>query len=347
TLIRKTASSLVVLKARAIAQINQPTVSNIAKPPCPEGAPFLWVCRMQSPVLRLGLIINICTATALAKFAYMLPKVNADNTNNKTDRFQTGREVDATFKESASIMDSERSLLSFDIFKDERKTPTGQEMLLLHQNHIEKKNKELQYVAYVQNGYGWRFNCSTQISVDAQFYHNRMSYVVTWTLDNAIWLKLDRGNAVIHRNLDEICQRRNGQTLTADILSNAHRYQFYYNEPDAQFWLEIINTTADDSGFWTCYVKISQRDGLAITETVTTVKLVVLDDKQMEQSDEAVNYETENSFMTDYLLDEYDKNSFTETSADNSKAANFHAHTAFQFFCVMLSFSTSFIMNKQ
>ncbi|KRX82215.1 hypothetical protein T06_13268, partial [Trichinella sp. T6] len=384
TLIRKTASSLVVLKARAIAQINQPTVSNIAKPPCPEGAPFLWVCRMQSPVLRLGLIINICTATALAKFAYMLPKVNADNTNNKTDRFQTGREVDATFKESVSIMDSERSLLSFDIFKDERKTPTGQEMLLLHQNHIEKKTKSssvafqdrlacasqfyslskssviieflvysfaltaiFQDVAYVQNGYGWRFNCSTQISVDAQFYQNRMSYVVTWTLDNAIWLKLDRGNAVIHRNLDEICQRRNGQTLTADILSNAHRYQFYYNEPDAQFWLEIINTTADDSGFWTCYVKISQRDGLAITETVTTVKLVVLDDKQMEQSDEAVNYETENSFMTDYLLDEYDKNSFTETSADNSKAANFHAHTAFQFFCVMLSFSTSFIMNKQ
>ncbi|KAL1226887.1 P3N-PIPO polyprotein [Trichinella spiralis] len=240
---------------------------------------------MQSPVLRLGLIINICTATALAKFAYMLPKVNANNTNNKN-------------------------------------------------------------VAYVQNGYGWRFNCSTQISADAQFYHNRMNYVVTWTLDNAIWLKLDRGNAVIHRNLDEICQRRNGQTLTADILSNAHRYQFYYNEPDAQFWLEIINTTADDSGFWTCYVKISQRDGLAITETVTTVKLVVLDDKQMEQSDEAVNYEMENSFMTDYLLDEYDKNSFTETSADNSKAANSHAHTAFQFFCVMLSFSTTFIMNK-
>ncbi|KRZ11609.1 hypothetical protein T11_6669 [Trichinella zimbabwensis] len=203
-----------------------------------------------------------------------------------------------------------------------------------------------QDVAYVQNGNGWRFNCSTQTSVDGQFYHNRMNYVVTWTLDNAIWLKLDRGNAVIHRNLDEICQRRNGQALTVDILSNAYRYQFYYNEPDAQFWLEIINTTADDSGFWTCYVKISQRDGLAITETVTTVQLVVLDDKQTETSDETVNYEMENSFMNEYLLDEYDKKSFTETSVDNSKAAKLLAHTAFQFFCVMFSFSTSFIMNK-
>ncbi|KRZ24051.1 hypothetical protein T4B_2435 [Trichinella pseudospiralis] len=287
TLTGKTASSLVVLKARAIAQINQLTVSNIEKTPCPEGAPFLWVYRMQCPVLLLGLIINICTATsALAKTAYMLSKINVDDTN---------------------------------------------------------KDKN---VDYVQNGNGWRFNCSTQTSVDRKFYHNRMNYVVTWTLDNAIWLKLDRGNAVIHRNLDEICQRRNNQALTVDILSNAYRYQFYYNEPDAQFWLEIINTTADDSGFWTCYVKISQRDDLTITETVTTVQLVVLDDKQTEKSDETVNYEMENSFMNDYLLDEYDKKSFTEISADNSKATNLLAHTAFQFFCVMFSFSTSFLMNK-
>lgn len=98
--------------------------------------------------------------------------------------------------------------------------------------------------------------------------------VVTWTLNNAIWLKIDHGNLTVVNRLTTFTKHDSvGPGNVYTILANDARYVFYYNEFKGNFYMSIEKGKLEDVGTWACHVTLYQKDNkkddveLSIEET--------------------------------------------------------------------------------
>lgn len=111
---------------------------------------------------------------------------------------------------------------------------------------------------------GYEFSCPL---VDDLDQYKRI--VVTITLNNAIWMKVDHGNVTIARKLTHFIGDQSGSKrqeteagrkralLNAFVLySNDARYKFTYNGSRGLFKLDIDHLKADDVGYWQCHVTL-------------------------------------------------------------------------------------------
>ncbi|CAJ0586237.1 unnamed protein product, partial [Mesorhabditis spiculigera] len=95
---------------------------------------------------------------------------------------------------------------------------------------------------------------------------------VTWTLNNAIWLKIGNGNRMVDNKLTSY----NKKTITGKnvlrISENLGRYMFDYDELTGDFSMEIMPVLLEeDAGLWQCHVTVHDRGN---THTLTSRRRV-------------------------------------------------------------------------
>ncbi len=113
-------------------------------------------------------------------------------------------------------------------------------------------------VSIVNAGNGsWSLHCP---HVSKSVTNSRLT--VTWSLNGAIWLKIDSGRPVITNRLTSFNQRSiNGELVLRTVL-NAFRYVFVYDEVTGDFSLAVQEVRPQDAGIWECQVTMYRRNGL-------------------------------------------------------------------------------------
>ncbi|VDP28543.1 unnamed protein product [Soboliphyme baturini] len=121
-------------------------------------------------------------------------------------------------------------------------------------------------ITRIQRGRTWTFTCP-----DVDEYER---FIVTWTLDNAIWLKMDNGIPKITQKLTSQLETTEQRPHVVHVTANDCRYHFYYDDEKPEFRMEIIDAREEDSGVWACYLALYKTEGQA-TELLIDYNLVV------------------------------------------------------------------------
>uniref|UniRef100_A0A914X5T4 Ig-like domain-containing protein n=1 Tax=Plectus sambesii TaxID=2011161 RepID=A0A914X5T4_9BILA len=87
--------------------------------------------------------------------------------------------------------------------------------------------------------------------------------VVTWTRNDAIWLKVDDGQRRINNRLTTFSSHTISGKTVMRVTLNKGRYQFNYDELTGDFAMEISPVLQDDDGLWQCHVVVHRQQGNA------------------------------------------------------------------------------------
>ncbi|XGW04275.1 hypothetical protein V3C99_015436 [Haemonchus contortus] len=91
---------------------------------------------------------------------------------------------------------------------------------------------------------------------------------VTWTQNNTIWLKVEKGEKKIFNRLTTFNKRVVAGKTVLRVLLNDGRYFFDYDELTGDFAMEIRPVHVDeDAGVWQCHVTVYQKGN---THTLTS-----------------------------------------------------------------------------
>nr|CDJ91174.1 Hypothetical protein CBG22448 [Haemonchus contortus] len=91
---------------------------------------------------------------------------------------------------------------------------------------------------------------------------------VTWTQNNTIWLKVEKGEKKIFNRLTTFNKRVVAGKTVLRVLLNDGRYFFDYDELTGDFAMEIRPVHVDeDAGVWQCHVTQRPHNSLQTTST--------------------------------------------------------------------------------